>query len=64
VEELGPQADAAVAAIAMTVFCSVARARGQRCTLAARYGRSVGARESDADSPIADLPVAGAAAPS
>jgi NhaP-type Na+/H+ or K+/H+ antiporter len=59
VEELGPQADAAVAAIALTVFLSVLAHGASAAPLAARYGRSVGARESDADSPIADLPVRG-----
>ena len=62
VEELGPQADAAVAAIALTVFLSVLAHGASAAPLAVRYGRSVGARESDADSAdsiVADVPVRG-----
>jgi sodium/hydrogen antiporter len=59
VDELGPQSDAAVVAIAMTVFLSVLAHGASAAPLAARYGRSVGARETDADSPIADVPVRG-----
>ena len=59
VEELGPQSDAAVAAIALTVFLSVLAHGASAAPLATRYGRSVGTRESDADNPIADVPVRG-----
>ena len=59
VDELGPQAGVAVAAIALTVFLSVLAHGASAAPLAVRYGRSVGARESDADSPVADVPVRG-----
>jgi NhaP-type Na+/H+ or K+/H+ antiporter len=62
VDELGPQAGVAVAAIALTVFLSVLAHGASAAPLAVRYGRSVGARESDADSAdstVADVPVRG-----
>jgi NhaP-type Na+/H+ or K+/H+ antiporter len=58
VEELGPQADAAVAAIALTVLLSVLAHGASAAPLATRYGRSVGTRESESE-PIADVPVRG-----
>jgi NhaP-type Na+/H+ or K+/H+ antiporter len=44
VEELGPRADPAVVAIAITVFLSVLAHGLSAAPLAARYGRAVGAR--------------------
>ncbi|QJY47983.1 sodium:proton antiporter [Pseudonocardia broussonetiae] len=49
VEELGPQADPAVVVIAVTVLLSVVVHGLSAAPLAARYGRSVGARPPGAD---------------
>lgn len=58
-EELGSDADEAVAVIALTVFLSVL-AHGLSATpLAARYGRSAAARGPEPGRPVRDLPVRG-----
>jgi len=58
-EELGPGADEAVAAIAVTVLLSVVAHGASAAPLAARYGASV-AREAEPDVPDArDVPVRG-----
>jgi len=60
VEELGPRADPAVVAIAITVFLSVLAHGLSAAPLAARYGRAVGAPEPEPDDdPIPDVPVRG-----
>ena len=58
VEELGPRADPAVVAIAITVFLSVLAHGLSAAPLAARYGRAVGAHEPEPD-PVPDVPVRG-----
>ena len=55
-EELGPGADHAVAAIAVTVLLSVVAHGASAAPLAARYGASA-AREAEPDAP--DVPVRG-----
>ena len=59
VEELGPRADPAVVAIAITVFLSVLAHGLSAAPLAARYGRAVGAPEPEPDDPVPDVPVRG-----
>jgi NhaP-type Na+/H+ or K+/H+ antiporter len=59
VEELGPQADPAVVAIAVTVFLSVLAHGASATPLAARYGKAVGAREPELGDPVPDIPVRG-----
>ena len=59
VEELGPRADPAVVAIAITVFLSVLAHGLSAAPLAARYGRAVGAHEPEPDDSVPDLPVRG-----
>ena len=62
VEELGPRADPAVVAIAITVFLSVLAHGLSAAPLAARYGRAVGAPEPEPDDdPVPDVPVRGLA---
>ena len=58
-EELGADADAAVAVIGMTVLLSVVAHGLSASPLAARYGRSAAARAMDSRGPVADLPVRG-----
>jgi NhaP-type Na+/H+ or K+/H+ antiporter len=58
-EELGGDAEEAVAVIGLTVLLSVV-AHGLSATpLAARYGRSAGARALASEAPVGDLPVRG-----
>jgi NhaP-type Na+/H+ or K+/H+ antiporter len=57
-EELGPGADHAVAAIAVTVLLSVVAHGATAAPLAARYGRTHGALV-EPDKPVADVPVRG-----
>jgi len=59
VEELGPRADPAVVAIAITVFLSVLAHGLSAAPLAARYGRAVAAPEPEPDDPVPDVPVRG-----
>ena len=59
VEELGPRADPAVVAIAITVFLSVLAHGLSAAPLAARYGRAVAAPEPEPDHPVPDVPVRG-----
>jgi sodium/hydrogen antiporter len=59
VEELGPRADPAVVAIAVTVFLSVLAHGASATPLAARYGKAVGAREPEPGDPVPDIPVSG-----
>jgi NhaP-type Na+/H+ or K+/H+ antiporter len=60
VEELGPRADPAVVAIAITVFLSVLAHGLSAAPLAARYGRAVGAPEPEPDDDLVpDVPVRG-----
>ena len=59
VEELGPRADPAVVAIAITVFLSVLAHGLSAAPLAARYGRAVGAPDPEPDDPVPDVPVRG-----
>jgi NhaP-type Na+/H+ or K+/H+ antiporter len=58
-EELGPIADDAIAAIAVTVFLSVLAHGISAGPLAARYGRAAAARGPEPGGPVADLPVRG-----
>jgi NhaP-type Na+/H+ or K+/H+ antiporter len=56
-EELGPGADHAVAAIAVTVLLSVLAHGASAGPLAARYGGAVGARGAEPDHPVPEVPV-------
>jgi NhaP-type Na+/H+ or K+/H+ antiporter len=58
-EELGADADEAVAVIGMTVLLSVVAHGLSASPLAARYGNSAAARALDSGGPVADLPVRG-----
>lgn len=58
-EELGADADEAVAVIGMTVLLSVVAHGLSASPLAARYGRSAAARGVDSDGTVEDLPVRG-----
>ena len=58
-EELGADADEAVAVIGMTVLLSVVAHGLSASPLAARYGRSAAARAMDSRGAVADLPVRG-----
>ena len=58
-EELGADADEAVAVIGMTVLLSVVAHGLSASPLAARYGSSAAARAMDSRGPVADLPVRG-----
>jgi NhaP-type Na+/H+ or K+/H+ antiporter len=57
-EELGPEADQAVAVIAATVFLSVLAHGVSAAPLAARYGQAAG-RGQEPGGPMPDLPVRG-----
>jgi sodium/hydrogen antiporter len=59
VEELGPQSDPAVVAIAVTVLLSVLAHGASATPMAARYGKAVGAREPEPGDPVPDIPVRG-----
>lgn len=59
VEELGPRADPAVVAIAVTVLLSVLAHGASAAPLATRYGKAVSGREPEPDGPVADVPVRG-----
>lgn len=59
VEELGPQADPAVVAIAVTVFLSVLAHGASAAPMAARYGKAVDTREPEPGDPVPDIPVRG-----
>jgi NhaP-type Na+/H+ or K+/H+ antiporter len=58
-EELGPGADHAVTAIAVTVLLSVVAHGASAAPLAARYGRTHGTQEAETDAPVPDVPVRG-----
>jgi sodium/hydrogen antiporter len=58
-EELGPGADHAVTAIAVTVLLSVVAHGATAAPLAARYGRTHGDREAEPDESAAEVPVRG-----
>lgn len=58
-EELGADAEEAVAVIGMTVLLSVVAHGLSASPLAARYGRSAAARGVDSDGTVEDLPVRG-----
>jgi sodium/hydrogen antiporter len=58
-EELGSDADEAVAVIAVTVFLSILAHGMSAAPLAARYGRAAAARGPEPGGPVADLPVRG-----
>lgn len=58
-EELGPDADEAVVAIAMTVFLSVIAHGVTAGPLANRYGRAAAARGPEPGGPVPDVPVRG-----
>jgi NhaP-type Na+/H+ or K+/H+ antiporter len=57
-EDLGPRADDAVGAIAVTVLLSVVAHGASAAPLAARYGRAA-ARAGEPESPLAEIPVRG-----
>jgi sodium/hydrogen antiporter len=59
VEELGPEADPAVAAITVTVLLSVLAHGLSAAPLAARYGKAAGARGLEPGGPVPDVPVRG-----
>lgn len=59
VEELGSDADEAVAVIGATVLLSVIAHGVSAGPLAARYGKAVAARGSEPGGPVPDLPVRG-----
>lgn len=58
-EALGPDADEAVAVIALTVLMSVVAHGLSAGPLAARYGKAETARGPESGGPVADLPVRG-----
>jgi NhaP-type Na+/H+ or K+/H+ antiporter len=58
-EELGPEADEAVAVIGLTVLLSVLAHGFTAGPLAARYGRAAAARGPEPDAPVVDMPVRG-----
>jgi len=58
-EELGRDADHAVAAIAVTVLLSVLAHGASAEPLAARYGKAVDGRGEEPDGPVSDVPVRG-----
>lgn len=58
-EELGPEADGALAVIGVTMLFSVIAHGFSAAPLAARYGRSPAAQRPELSPPIDDLPVRG-----